>query len=117
MKTFRFNRFWTVLGVLLAFAGGAGAADLASIFTNVNARVVIPRRASIIFIQCHGLGYGDLSCYGQTNFETPNLDKLAAEGMRFNHYSPGDTNMAVAQAALLTGKSLAAGGSTVAQVL
>jgi len=36
------------------------------------------RRASIIFIQCHGLGYGDLSCYGQTNYQTPNLDRLAA---------------------------------------
>jgi arylsulfatase A-like enzyme len=47
---------------------------------------VVPRRSSIIFIACHGLGCGDLSCYGQTNFQTPNLDKLAAEGTRFTSY-------------------------------
>ena len=58
------------------------------IFTNAApaARAAIPRRSSIIFIQCHGLGYGDLSCYGQTNFQTPNLDRLAAEGTRFTDY-------------------------------
>ena len=49
----------------------------------------IPRRASIILIAADGLGYGDLSCYGQTNFQTPNLDKLAAEGIRFTNYSAG----------------------------
>lgn len=56
------------------------------IFTNAAPRP-IPRRASIIFIQVDGLGYGDLSCYGQTKFQTPNLDKLAAEGIRFTNYS------------------------------
>ncbi len=34
-----------------------------------------PRRPSIIFVQCDGLGYGDLSCYGQTKFQTPELVK------------------------------------------
>jgi len=116
MNTFPFNRFGVILGVWLAFAGGARA-DLSPISTNLHERVVIPRRASIIFIQCHGLGYGDLSCYGQTNFQTPNLDKLAAGGIRFNHYTPGDTNMAIAQAALLTGANPAAGAVSIASLL
>jgi len=37
-------------------------------------------RASIVIVQCHGLGYGDLSCYGRPDYQTPNLDRLAAEG-------------------------------------
>ena len=40
-------------------------------------------KPSIIFILADDLGYGDLGCYGQTKIKTPNLDKLAAEGMRF----------------------------------
>ncbi len=120
MKIFRLNFLPVILAALPAFnfAARADDASLASIFTNVHARVAILRRPSIIFIQCHGLGFGDLSCYGQTNFQTPNLDKLAAEGIRFNNYSPGDTNMIVAQSTLMTGKNLAASQSeNVAQVL
>lgn len=63
----------------------------------------IPRRASIIVIQCEGLGYGDLSCYGQTNYQTPNLDRLAAEGIRFTNYFAADS-APVTQAALLLGR-------------
>ena len=76
---------------------------MSSIFTN-SAPKAIPRRASIIFIQCDGLGYGDLSCYGQTKFQTPNLDKLAAEGIRFTNYSVADAG-APSQAALMLGKN------------
>jgi hypothetical protein len=68
--------------VLLEFSASAQSA---LIFTNA-APAAIPRRASIILIVADGLGYGDLSCYGQTNFQTPNLDKLAAEGIRFTNY-------------------------------
>ena len=101
----------------------AAQADLASIIADAQAQTVPSRRASIIFIQCHGLGCGDLSCYGQTNYQTPNLDRLAAEGMRFTSYHAGSTDFAAAQAALMTGKSsstsetLAPGGITVAQQL
>jgi arylsulfatase A len=106
-----------IAGILLLTFVGAAHADLASIFTNTAVRAAIPRRASIIFIQCHGLGFGDLSCYGQTNFQTPNLDQLAAKGMRFTHYTPGDTNPAALTLALLNGTSTPSGGLTVAQTL
>src|SRR5580658_5944829 len=115
MKTFPFNRFGVVLGAWLAFAGGARA-DLSLISTNLHERVVIPRRASIIFIQCHGLGYGDLSCYGQTNFQTPNLDRLAAEGTRFSNYRVTSDDYPQAQAALMEGNTgaFSAGQGTLA---
>lgn len=106
-----------IAGMLLLTFTGAVHADLTSIFTNTAVRAAIPKRASIIFIQCHGLGYGDLSCYGQTNFQTPNLDLLAARGIRFTHYTPGDTNPAALISALLNGTSTPSDGLTVAQTL
>ena len=106
-----------LIGCMLLASAGAARADLASIFTNANMRAAIPKRASIIYIQCHGLGFGDLSCYGQTNFQTPNLDQLAVEGIRFTDYTPGNTNPAAVESALLTGTTEAAGGLTVAQAL
>ena len=71
--------------------------------TNVTP-TAIPRRASIILVVADGLGCGDLSCYGQTNFQTPNLDKLAAEGMRFTNYYAGDAAGSPARAALMLGR-------------
>ena len=65
---------------------------------------VASRRPSIIFIQCHDLARGDLSCYGQTNFQTPNLDRLAADGIRFTHYT-GGANSAATTAQLLSGNN------------
>lgn len=100
------------LVLLLAVWLGAAAAhadSLASIFTNADTRPIPPRRTSIIYIQCHGLGYGDLSCYGQTNYQTPNLDKLAAEGIRFMNYRSGASNFTDALAMLVTGKKSASG--------
>lgn len=48
------------------------------------------QRPNIIYIMSDDMGYGDLSCYGQKKFSTPNLDKLAAQGMKFTHaYSAG----------------------------
>src|SRR5271154_4863991 len=81
----------------------ASAANAQFIFSN-SAPMALPRRASIIFIQCDGLGCGDLSCYGQTKFQTPNLDRLAAEGIRFTTYYAGDAAGSPARAALMLGK-------------
>jgi arylsulfatase A-like enzyme len=100
-----FIRCWLVGLVLLSGFSRAHADSLASIFTNVTVSGGSPRLPSIIFIRCHGLGYGDLSCYGQTNFFTPNIDRLAAGGMRFTNFSAGAPDFSGALAALMTGKN------------
>jgi len=61
-------------------------------------------RPNIIFIQADDLGYGDLSCYGQRKFKTPNIDRLAAEGLRFTQYYAGSTVCAPSRSALMTGQ-------------
>ena len=61
------------------------------------------RKPSIIFILADDLGYGDLGCYGQTKIKTPNLDQLAAEGMRFTSFYAGSTVCAPSRCALMTG--------------
>jgi arylsulfatase A-like enzyme len=57
----------------------------------------------IIFILADDLGYGDLSCYGQKKIKTPNIDRLASEGMRFTQAYAGSTVCAPSRAALMTG--------------
>ncbi len=62
-----------------------------------------PRLPSIIFILADDLGYGDIGCYGQTMIKTPNIDKLAEEGMRFTDFYAGDTVCAPSRCSLMTG--------------
>jgi arylsulfatase A-like enzyme len=62
-----------------------------------------PRKPSIIFILADDLGYGDLGCYGQTRIKTPNIDKLAAEGIRFTDCYAGSTVCAPSRCSLMTG--------------
>jgi arylsulfatase A-like enzyme len=61
------------------------------------------RRPNIVFIHSDDLGYGDLSCYGQKNFKTPSLDRMAAEGLKFTSYYAGNTVCAPSRCALMTG--------------
>ena len=42
-----------------------------------------PAKPNILFILADDLGYADVSCYGRRDFSTPNIDRLAAEGLRF----------------------------------
>jgi arylsulfatase A len=58
---------------------------------------------NIIYILADDLGYGDLGCYGQVKIETPNLDKMAAEGMLFTQHYAGSTVCAPSRAVLMTG--------------
>ncbi|MDX9881050.1 MAG: arylsulfatase [Prolixibacteraceae bacterium] len=61
-------------------------------------------KPNIIYILADDLGYGDLSCYGQKKFNTPNIDKLASEGMLFTRHYAGCTVCAPSRSSLLTGK-------------
>jgi arylsulfatase A-like enzyme len=69
------------------------------------ARVGQPRPSgpNIVIIQADDLGYGDLSAYGQAEFKTPSIDRLAAEGIRFTQYYAGSTVCAPSRSALMTG--------------
>lgn len=62
-------------------------------------------KPNIVYILADDLGYGDLSCYGQQKFETPNIDKLAAEGMRFTNHYAGCTVCAPSRSSLMTGQT------------
>ena len=61
-------------------------------------------KPNIIFILADDLGFGDLSCLGQTNFQTPNIDRLAAEGMTFAQHYSGSTVCSPSRSVLLTGQ-------------
>ena len=61
-------------------------------------------KPNIIFIMADDLGYGDLGCYGQKTIRTPNIDRLAAEGMRFTQVYAGSTVCAPSRCTLMTGK-------------
>ena len=63
-----------------------------------------PSKPNIIFIMADDLGYGDLSCYGQKTIQTPNIDRLATEGMRFTQVYAGATVCAPSRCTLMTGK-------------
>ncbi len=59
---------------------------------------------NIVLILADDLGYGDLSCYGQKKFSTPNIDRLATEGMLFTQHYTGCTVSAPSRSSLMTGQ-------------
>ncbi|MBI9062678.1 MAG: arylsulfatase [Marinilabiliaceae bacterium] len=61
-------------------------------------------KPNIIYILADDLGYGDVSCYGQTKFSTPNIDRLAKEGIKFTQHYAGSTVCAPSRSALMTGQ-------------
>lgn len=61
------------------------------------------RPPNIVFILADDLGYGDLGCYGQKRIQTPNIDRLAAEGVRFTDFYAGSTVCAPSRCVLMTG--------------
>ena len=60
-------------------------------------------RPNIVVILADDLGWGDLGCYGQQKIKTPNLDKLAGDGVRFTQMYAGSTVCAPSRCVLMTG--------------
>ncbi len=78
--------------------------SLATVPFGLNAAAA--ERPNIIFILADDLGYGDLGCYGQKLIQTPNLDRMAAEGMRFTQFYAGSTVCAPSRCVLMTGEHM-----------
>lgn len=93
----RLRTFRRVAAVLCALPALAALAAHASAAAN-------PDRPNILFILADDLGWGDLSCYGNTRFKTPGLDRLAREGTLFTQFYQGGSVCSPARATLLTGR-------------
>jgi hypothetical protein len=81
-------------------AGAAGTLALASA-GRAAAQVGKP---NIVFILADDLGYADVSCYGQRDYTTPNVDRLALEGMRFTQAYANSSVCSATRTALITGR-------------
>ena len=64
----------------------------------------LPRRTpNVVIIFCDDLGYADVGCYGAKGYQTPNIDRLARDGMRFTDFYVAQAVCSASRAALLTG--------------
>ena len=79
---------------------GLGCASQSSVEDVVSRLQIQP---NIVYILADDLGYGDLGVYGQELISTPNIDRLAAEGMRFTQHYAGSTVCAPSRASLMSG--------------
>ncbi|TFH50315.1 MAG: arylsulfatase, partial [Bacteroidia bacterium] len=61
-------------------------------------------KPNFIFFLVDDLGYSDVSCYGSEYYETPNIDMVAQQGMRFTSAYAGSTISSPTRASILTGK-------------
>ncbi|MCK9618440.1 MAG: sulfatase [Lentimicrobiaceae bacterium] len=62
-----------------------------------------PQNPNIVLIFMDDMGYGDLSCYGATQYKTPNLDRMAAQGIRFTNFVSAQAVCSASRAGILTG--------------
>ncbi|MDZ8117026.1 sulfatase family protein [Pontiella agarivorans] len=83
------NSGWVFAGLLVLGCGIVQAA---------------PRKPNVIIILTDDQGYGDLSCYGSTKIKSPNLDRLAEEGLRLTGFYSASSICSPSRAALLTGR-------------
>jgi arylsulfatase A-like enzyme len=91
------SRRFAIVACLAALLGAVGA-------TPARAQAAqLQEPPNIIFIMADDLGYGDLGCYGQQQIQTPNIDRLAREGMRFTDAYAGSTVCAPSRCVLMTG--------------
>jgi arylsulfatase A len=71
--------------------------------TDGHAAAVEPSRPNIVLILADDMGYSDIGSYGARNHRTPNLDRMAAEGIRFTDFHVAQPVCSASRAALLTG--------------
>ena len=84
------------------FVGAAAVPALAGMPAS-DAAAAKPDKPNVIFILLDDAGYGDFGCYGQTRTETPNIDALAARGIRFTDMYSAAPLSSPARCGLLTG--------------
>ncbi len=84
----------TIAATFSACSGGGGLR---------NTQESLPQKPNIVYILADDLGYGDLGCYGQKRFQTPNIDRMAREGMLFTQHYAGCSVSAPSRSSLLTG--------------
>ncbi|RPI00696.1 MAG: N-acetylgalactosamine-6-sulfatase [Calditrichaeota bacterium] len=85
------------------FLQSLSAAGMFSVSSSLFCSPKTTRKPNIIFILADDLGYGDLGCYGQQAIQTPRLDQMAAEGLRFTQFYAGSTVCAPSRCCLMTG--------------
>ena len=87
--------FYALLTAALLCTSGATHAQ--------NPRAAQNRLPNIVFILADDLGWTDVACYGSKYYETPNLDRMAAQGLRFTSYYTNAPNCSPTRASLMTG--------------
>ena len=80
-----------------------GSSALLLMYPQANEVMAAEPKPNIILIMVDDMGYGDLSCYGGTGYMTPNLDRLANQGILFTSFYSGSSVSTPSRAALLTG--------------
>ena len=77
--------------------------SLVMLAAGVSVNAADEAKPNFVYILMDDAGYGDLSCYGQEKFETPNIDALAAAGMKFTDHYSGSTVCAPTRCSLMSG--------------
>ncbi|HIX85232.1 MAG TPA: sulfatase [Candidatus Parabacteroides intestinigallinarum] len=72
--------------------------------TQMDVYASAPERPNFVIILCDDMGYGDLSCYGNPTIQTPNIDRMADEGMKLTQFYVGAAISTPSRSALLTGR-------------
>ena len=62
-----------------------------------------PRKPNVLFIVLDDLGYGEFGCYGQKQIRTPNIDRVAGQGIRYTDFYAGGAVCAPSRSVLMTG--------------
>lgn len=95
-KTITRRRFVAYSGMLPAGGLGLGACQTAGSHRT--------RGPNVVLIMADDLGYGDIGCYGCPDIRTPNVDRIAAEGVRFTSFYANAPECSPTRMALVTGQ-------------